>query len=136
METKTAKILSVQENQRQWDYQGTKYFDHWIKFEGSEQVWIYSSKSDKCDKFKVGETSTFDTDVKVNGSHTNYKIKPKQEANGFGGKMQPKDQGIITYLSCFASACNYHAQRTCTQQDVFEMTEKAFNTAMTKTTLK
>jgi hypothetical protein len=137
METKTAKILSVQENQRQWDYQGTKYFDHWIKFEGSDNVWIYSSKSDKCEKFKAGEVATFDCDIKTNGAHTNYKIKPKQE-QGAGGfkKADPKDQGIITYLSCLSSAANYFSNtKPSDWSDVMKAAEQAFNEAFKKSTL-
>lgn len=137
METKTAKITSVQENQRQFEYQGTKHYEHWVKYEGSEIVHTYASKSEKCEKFKVGETATFDIDIKQNGSHTNYKIKPKSDGFGGGGgkKFEPKDSGIITYLSVFSSACNYHAQRTCSQSDVFDMAEEAFKRAMSKTTL-
>lgn len=133
METK--KITSVQENQRQWDYHGTKYFDHWIKFEGSEQVWVYSSKSDKCEKFKSGEEATFETKVQQRGQYTDYKIKPVQQ-NGAFKKGEAKDSGIITYLSCFSSACNFYSSRLQSNSaDVLNFTEEAFKKAMEKSTL-
>lgn len=138
METKTAKILSVQENQRNYTGKNGVTYIHLIKFEGDPNTWEYHSLKNQCEKFKLNEIQTFDTDIQVNGQYTNYKIKPKQDAGGYsgGGKAAPKDQGIITYLSVFASSCNYHAQRTCTQDDVFAMAERAFAAATSKTTLR
>lgn len=139
METKTAKIISVQENQRQWNYQGTDYFDHWIKYEGSDQVWVYGSKSATCEKFKVGETATFECEIKQSGNYTNYKIKPAQTNGAAGGgfKKENKDQGIITYLSCLSSACNFYSGRLQSDaDDVLRFAEKAFTEAVKKSTLK
>lgn len=134
METKTAKILSVQENQKSYDYQGTTYYVHLIKFEGSEHTWKFDSKNTTCEKFKVGETATFDCDIKVNGQYTNYKIKPKQDPFKKG---EPKDQGIITYLSCLSSAANYFTNtKPSTWEDVMSAANKAYNEAMNKSTLK
>ena len=137
METKTAKITSVHENQRSYDYQGTKYFVHHIKFEGSDNTWNYDSKTQTCEKFKSGEVATFDTNVIEKNGFTNYKIKPKQDANGGGFKKgEPKDQGIITYLSVLSSASNFYASKPqATNAEVFEMAEQAFNKAIQKSTL-
>lgn len=138
MET-TAKILSVQENQRQWSYQGSDFFDHYIKYEGSDQVWTYASKSPTCDKFKVGETATFETLIKENGQYKNFKIKPAQATNGYSGgkKADPKDQGMITFLSLYSSTCNFYAQRgQATIDQVLTDTEKAYKKALEHSTLK
>lgn len=136
METKTAKITSVQENQRSYDYQGTKYFVHQIKFEGSDKAWNYDSKSEKCEKFTVGEMANFETDVREKNGFTNYKIKPKEQFGGGFKKSDPKDQGIITYLSCFSSSCNFFATKLqASQEDVFKMTDEAFNKAIQKSTI-
>lgn len=87
METKTAKIVSVQENQRQWEWQGTKFFDHYVKIEGSDQVWTYASKSDKCDKIKAGETIEVQMEIQERNGNKYYKIKPSQngQSNGYSG---------------------------------------------------
>lgn len=140
METKTAKITSVQENQGNWNYQGTTYYKHLINFEGSDHVWTYDSKSDKCEKFKVGQVQTFDTDIKQNGQYTNYKIKPAKEQNGQYTKKETKDQGIITWLSCFSSVCHLFAEKQGSNsvrfEDALSATDKAFERAMSKSTLK
>lgn len=135
METKTAKIISVQENQRQFEYQGTKYFEHWIKYEGSDNIHTYASKAEKCEKFKVGETATFDVEVRQNGPHTNYKIKPKTE-NPFK-RSEPKDQGLITALSCISSAVQLHHRFAPTSaEEVISTATKFYEFAMSKSTLK
>lgn len=135
METKTAKINSVQENQRQFEYQGAKYFEHWIKYEGSDIVHTYASKTEKCEKFKVGEIATFDVEVRQNGPHTNYKIKPKQD-NPFK-KSEPKDQGLITALSCISSAVQLHHRHSPNSAEgVIETANKFFEFAMSKSSLK
>lgn len=135
MENKTAKITSVQENQRSYNGQNGTTYIHLIKFEGSDQAWEYHSLKQQCEKFKVGETQTFDTDVKVNGQYTNYKIKPAKDAPGGFKKGEPKDQGIITYLSCLSSVCNFFQQRQGDSNDVFKMADEAFNRAIQKSTL-
>lgn len=140
MET-TAKIVSVQENQRQWEYQGSQFFDHYIKYEGSDQVWTYASKSPTCDKFKVGEQATFETLIKENGQYKNFKIKPVQPAgNGAysgGKKADPKDQGMITFLSLYSSTCNFYAQRgQATIDQVLTDTEKAYKKALEHSTIQ
>jgi hypothetical protein len=138
METKQVKVAAVQENQRQWEWQGSKFFDHYVKIEGSDQVWTYASKVDKCDKFKAGETVEAQLDIQERNGNKYYKIKPVQAAtNGFTGvKKDPKDSGIITYLSCFSSACNFYAQRTCVPEDVLHLAEQGFNEAIKHSTLK
>lgn len=135
METKTAKITSVQENQRQFEYQGTKYYEHWIKYEGSDILHTYASKTEKCEKFKVGETATFDVEVRQNGPHTNYKIKPKSDSPFKKG--EPKDQGLITALSCISSAVQLHHRfAPNSAESVIETANKFFEFAMSKSSLK
>lgn len=139
MEPQKAKIVSVQENQRQWSYQGSDFFDHYIKIEGSDQVWTYASKSPVCDKFKAGEEATFTTEIQERGQYKNYKIRPVQQAtNGYAGKKaEPKDSGIITFLSLYSSTCNFYAQRgQATIDQVLIDTEKAFKKAIEHSTLK
>jgi len=131
---KTAKIISVQENQRNYQSQNGQVFIHLVEYEGDQTIWEYHSKSAVCEKFKVGQMADFETDVKQNGQYTNYKIKPAQQ-NNFS-KAPMKDEGTITYLSVFSSCCNYFAQRSNTSEDVFAMAEKAFNIAVSKSTLK
>jgi len=137
METKTAKITSVQENQGNWNYNGTTHFKHFIKFEGSDTVWTYDSKSDKCEKFKVGETATFEIKTQQNGQYTNYKIKPVSQQNGQFAKGN-KDQGVITALSCLSSACNLHQQSSAIldPNSVLTTAEKFYQWATQKSTLK
>jgi hypothetical protein len=138
---KTAKILSVQENQRQWEWQGTKFFDHYVKIEGSDQVWTYASKSDKSDKIKAGETLEVQMEVQERNGNKYYKIKPSQtNGNGAafsGKKADPKDQGMITFLSLYSSTCNFYAARgQATIDQVLQDTEKAFKAAMNHSTLQ
>lgn len=135
METKTAKILSVLENQRQYTGQNGSVYIHFITFEGDQhnKAWEYHSTKAVCEKFKVGETTTFDIEIKVNGTYTNYKIKPKQEAGaGFSGRS-PKESGRITFLSCVSSASVYFAHtKPSSWSDVLEAAEEAYVRAMAK----
>lgn len=138
MET-TAKITSVQENQRSYNGKNGTIYIHFIKFEGDQEnkTWEYHSQKTTCDKFKVGESATFITEVKVNGQYTNYKISPaKQDGFSGGKKGDPKDQGVITFLSLYSSTCNFYAQRgQVTIEDVLADTEKAFKKALEHSTL-
>lgn len=134
METKQVKVLAVQENQRQWEWQGSKFFDHYVTIEGSDNVWTYASKADKCDKFKPGDTIEAQLDIRERNGNKYYNIKPTQ-SNGFV-KKDPKDSGIITYLSCFSSACNFYQQRQATTQEVLQFAEDAYKAAINHSSLK
>lgn len=140
METKQVKVTAVQENQRQWEWQGSKFFDHYIKIEGSDQVWTYASKAERCDKFAAGQAIEAILDVQERNGNKYFKIKPSQAQNGSGfsgGKKDPKDSGIITFLSIYSSTCNFYAQRgQVTIDQVLQDTEKAFKKALEHSTLK
>lgn len=144
METKTEKITAVQENKRQFLGRTGTIFVHLIRFENDSEnkVWEYHSSNEVCDKFKEGEKATFITEIKQRGQYTDYTIKPYQQGAGGGGKpfsgsMQKRDEGLIVFQSCFSSACNFYARKLhATEEDVFALTEKAFNKAMLKSTLK
>lgn len=130
----TALITQVTENSRSYNFNGKTYFVHNVQFDGDpeKRIWEYHSTSDKCLKFKVGETSTFETESKSNGKYTIYKIKPIEEQQG-GFKQPQKDTDVITYLSCFSSVCNLHSGTNYyTDDDIFDMTEKAFQRAISK----
>lgn len=139
METK--KITSVQENQRSYNGKYGQIFIHMIQVEGSETKWEYHSQKQNCDKFKVGEVANFTTETKQNGQYINYIIKPVNDQPGAGNgsgfkKAEQKDQGTITYLSCFSSAANYYAQRSDGPDAVLSLAERAFQEAMKHSTLK
>lgn len=108
METK--KVKQVRENIKNYPTKlGATNFVHGITLEGDAQEWEYHSVSDKCVKFIPGVEATFTTEVKQNGSYTNYKISPinpdgaKKFVGGGGFKQEPKDQGAITALSIYSS---------------------------------
>ena len=135
---KTAKIISVQENQKQYSGKAGIIFVHLIRFENDieNKLWEYHSKSEKCDNFKEGQVQTFQTEIKQNGTYTNYLIKPASTGTGTN-KGANKDSGIITYLSCLSSAANFYAnQKPSTWQDVMDAAEQGFKKATEKSTLK
>ena len=142
METKTEKIIAVQENKRQFSGRTGPIFVHLIRFENDKEnkLWEYHSANEVCDKFKEGETATFTTEIKQRGQYTDYTIKPGGQSTGRpfgGGGGQKKDEGVITYLSCFSSACNFFATKVhASEEDLFSLAEKAFNKAMSKSTNK
>jgi hypothetical protein len=114
MET-TKKVTKVRENIKNYQGKNGPVYVHGITLEGDPQEWEYHSLTDKCTKFVPTQEATFTTDVKQNGNYTNYKISPVQAAKpafnkGSGFKQEPKDQGLISWLSCFSSVCNLYAQ--------------------------
>lgn len=141
------KVKSVRENVRSYDGKNGKNYIHMITLE--EGVVIegdlvlegeYHSQKPTCENFVAGQEATFETEKRVNGQYTNYKFKPVRAAfsNGFKGgkKMEPKDQGTITALSCASTAANYYHQRQATEEQVLAFAEKLFNWATSKSTLK
>lgn len=139
METKTvtAKITSVQENAKQYSGKTGPIFIHKIRFEGDEKnmIWEHHSSSEVCDKFKEGEVATFETEIVVRGQYTDYKIKLPRQGNPYNGNpgKAAKDSAIITYLSCFSSACQFYQRKLqASESDVLEFAETAFKKAMEK----
>lgn len=132
---KQAKVINIIENQKQWQGNNGMIYYHEITFDNGDKG-QYGSKTQTCEKFKVGEVSDYDIEERVNGNFKNYTIKPVQQ-NGAGGfkPKDNKDQGIITALSCISSAVNLHARTsTSSAEDVMRDAEKFFNYAMSKTT--
>lgn len=143
MEQRTEKITSVIQNQRQYPGKVGTIFIHHIRFENDKdnKIWEYHSQKETCENFKEGQVATFETNITVNGNFTNYKISPPKEQNGgksYSGKSgKTGDSGIITYLSCFSSACDFYAKKLqASEEDVFAMTETAFKKALEKSTNK
>jgi hypothetical protein len=133
---KTATVTNIQENVSQFDWQGKKYHKHTITFDNGDKG-EYTSVSPTCDKFKVMEQTTYTIETKTNGQYTNVVIKPVQAA-GSGGfkKSEPKDQGIITALSCLSSASNLYTQTMGNSPDnVIKAAEIFYQWAISKSTL-
>ena len=82
------------------------------------------------DKWVIGKEVTYTSEMK--GNFTNFKIV---EENPFfrGSKVEPKQQGVITYLSCASTAANFYAQRSNgSEEAILAFAEKLFNAAMAK----
>lgn len=113
MET-TKKVTKVRECIKQYTGRDSQpVYVHGITLDGDPQEWEYHSKTNTCVKFKPQEEATFVTEVKQNGNYTNYKISPVQAAKpsfNKGFKKDDRDQGAITWLSCFSSVCTLYAQ--------------------------
>lgn len=102
----------------------------------------YHSLSATCDKFTAGQEATFETEKKVNThngkEYTNYKIKPVQAKPTFMGaavsakKYEPKNQEVITALSCASTSANFYQQRQATEEQVIILAEKLYSWAMSK----
>lgn len=128
------KVKSVVESARSFNSQYGTIYVHLISFEGEDTSYEYNSKSNKCDKFKVGETVNVEvTQRTANGIVTNV-VKPVTEA-----PKQPnvsysngKEQGIITYLSCLSSVTQLYAGTGVKLTDCLTDVEMAFNKAMEK----
>lgn len=137
METKKSKVTAIEENKRQYAGQNGTIHYHTITFENGD-VGVYGGKSEKCTKFVIGQEADYTKEVKVNGAYTNCTIKPIQQnpsTHTAKPKYPEKDTGIITYLSCLSSVCNYFQQRNSDPKDVFAMAEEAFIKATEKSTL-
>lgn len=139
METKTAKITQVMEAFRNFNGQQGMIYVHAIKFEGDTEnkAWEYHSKSATCDKFKVGETTTFETEIKVRGQYTDYRIKPAGDAGGkFKGTFIPRDEGLICMQSCISSAATFYSlNKMASTEDLKKLAVELYDLAMSKSTL-
>lgn len=133
METKKSVVTAIAENVKQWAGQNGTVHYHTITFANGDTGW-YGSKSPKCEKFIIGKECDYTKETKVNGQYTNVVIKPLQDQNG-SRKFEPKDQGVITYLSCASTAAQYYHQRQSTKEDLYAMAEELFIKAMSKSTL-
>lgn len=137
METKTAKILTILEDQKRYTGQNGMVYVHLITFENDSygRPWEYHCKKQNCEKFKIGEVATFDTEIKQNGQYTNYKIKPIQ-ADGSATTFKaadPKNQGRMVFLSCLSSAATFFStNKPSDWQDVLAAAELAYDKAIQK----
>jgi len=149
MTTKTVK--SVKENTRKYDgSKGTLYvhmvtLTEPVNVEGDDVSELeYHSQSATCEKFVAGQAATFETEKRVNGKYSNYKIKPvAQQAGGFGGgftpraagsKYVPKDEGIMTAQSCAATSAQYYQKREGSTSDVIKFAEELHKWVLSKST--
>ena len=137
METKKSVVTAIAENVKQWAGQNGTVYYHTITFANGD-TGQYGSKSDKCEKFTVGQETDYTKEVKVNGQYTNVVIKPIME-NGQGGgfKAQPKDSSIIAAQSCLHYACILTAQTEKFQDTdyVLGVAQKFHNWVMSKKTV-
>lgn len=111
-EKKKVKITNITNAARQYPYNGATNYVHHIAVEGSNHSWEYHSTKPTVDKFKVGDVVEFEMKIeqRVNNdkTYTDYKIRAIDDAakgKGGGYKSEPKDEGVITMLSCIGHAC-------------------------------
>lgn len=88
MKSKVEKCTFVAE----WEYMGKKNYNFVVKFEGSDDRYVYVGKDKDNPKFKEGEEVEYDIvkdktiKVFVSGKTYEYpKIEPVKQNNGFGG---------------------------------------------------
>jgi len=146
MSEQTAKVVKVRENIKSYPNKMDKtgknpnVYVHGITLENDPQEWEYHSVAPTCIKFQPQQEATFTTEVKQNGSFTNHKISPAasekpafvKSFNAGGAKYEPKNQEVITGLSCASTAANFYQQRQGTEEQVVAFAEKLFNWAMSK----
>lgn len=132
---KVSKVKTVNQNARSYDSKFGKMFVHELAMENGD-IGEYSSKTETC-KFKVGEEMTYT--IETNGTFPD-KIKPVQKNNNFGGggnaggnRYEPKNQEVITALSCLSSASTlYSLQKDSTPEKVIAAAEQFYAFAMGK----
>jgi len=146
MSEQTAKIAKVRENiksyanKRSVGGKDPMVFVHGITLENDPQEWEYHSFKQTCEVFVPTQEATFTTEVKVNGNFTNYKISPvRVEKKAFGGgfsgggaKYEPKQQEIITALSCASTAANFYQQRQGSEELALKFAEELYQWASSK----
>lgn len=115
-----AKIVAVMPKQR--EFNGTKgtFYIHGIVYEGSSEVWEYTSDKPTCEDFVQGQEATFTIETGTNAKgYPIKKIKPVKANSGGGGKnfgggksfqKSPETEALIVLQSCFAAVCNLNAQ--------------------------
>lgn len=143
-EKKKVKVTGITHAARQYPYNNSINYVHHIMFEGDNNKWEYHSAKDKVDKFKEGDV--IDVEMKIeqrvnNGNtYTDYKIRTLDDNKGGGRKSEPRDEGMISMLSCISSAVTLHAEKggssTAGLNDLVKKTAKEFyNLAISCSTL-
>jgi hypothetical protein len=138
METKKSVVTDIKEKSGSFNGSNGMIYYHTITFQNGDSG-QYGSKSETCEKFKAGQEHDYTIETKVNGSYTNYVIKPIQQVGagtGGGFKQQPKDSSIIAIQSSIASACNFYSNRLqASDEDVIKLASKFYDLVMTKKTI-
>ena len=82
METKTAIVTKITENESYWVHKTYgKMFNHLIEFDNGDKG-KYSGKSENCDAFVVGESAQYTMEVQQKGQYTNTYINPVKKKSG------------------------------------------------------
>lgn len=127
------KVKSVTQDIRNYSTQYGQMYVHLITFEGENTAYEYNSKSNVCEKFKIGEIVNVEVSQRTaNGIVTNT-VKPiQQDTKPNVSYTSQKEQGIITYLSCLSSVTQLYAGTGVKVSDVLNDVELAFTKAMEK----
>ena len=134
------KVKSVTQDIRNYSTQYGQMYVHLITFEGENTAYEYNSKSNVCEKFKIGEIVNVEVSQRTaNGIVTNI-VKPIQQdtkpnvsyTSQNVSYTSQKEQGIITYLSCLSSVTQLYAGTGVKVSDVLNDVELAFTKAMEK----
>ena len=127
------KVKSVTQDIRNYSTQYGQMYVHLITFEGENTAYEYNSKSNVCEKFKIGEIVNVEVSQRTaNGIVTNI-VKPiQQNTKPNVSYTSQKEQGIITYLSCLSSVTQLYAGTGVKVSDVLNDVELAFTKAMEK----
>lgn len=143
MSEQTAKIAKTRENIKSYPNKMDKtgknptVYVHGVTVEGDATEWEYHSFKQTCEAFIAGQEATFTTEVKQNGQYTNHKIVPvRVEKKSFGGggfKSEPKNQEVITALSCASTATNFYSERgQATEEQVLKFADRLYEWTMSK----
>lgn len=142
----TKKVKQIRENSKSYQGKNGLTYVHIITLEEAVDVegtpvleFEYNSLSEKCEKFTAGQEATFEVGKRVNNQYIHYTIKPVQappqargsSAGGFK-KDTPKQQEVITYLSCASTAANFYSQSSADEAKVMAFAEKLYKEAMSK----
>jgi len=141
-------VKSIRENTRNYAGKNGTLYIHMITLaepvnvEGDDVLeFEYHSQTTKCEKFVAGQAAEFETEKRTNGQFTNYKIKPVQLKPAFAGagfvprpagKFEPKNQEVITALSCASTAANFYQQREANPAAVIKFAEELYAWAQSK----
>jgi hypothetical protein len=110
---------------------GQTYYKWTISMDNGDVGGAMTAKQEQ-DKWVIGKEVSYTMEVK--GNFTNLKLVEEKPAFN-GAKAAPKEQGVITFLSCASTAANFYSQRsTGSEEQVIAFAEKLFNAAMAKKT--
>lgn len=114
-----------------WTNQQGKTFYKFTVTMDDNSVGGVMTATENQDKWVIGKEVTYTSETK--GNFTNFKLLEEKPAFGGGAKVDPKQQGVITFLSCASTAANFYAQRSNgSEEQVIAFAEKLFNAAMAK----